>query len=300
MLHILLMILKIIGIILLVLLAILVSLLLIVLFVPIRYRVKGSKEDAVIVGKARVSWVFGLAVFIVSYQEKDVILQLKVLGIDLMKLLKKKTSNKKTASKMKKTDKGEKIEDTKDKKETVSDATLSKKTSEKVGTSSKVPSENKGIREKIKDIRYKITAVPGKIAESIKKIKLTITNICDKIKYWKDFLSDERVMAALGVVKLHLLKILKHILPKKIKGQVVYGFEDPCTTGQVLAGISVLYPVYYKHLSISPDFSGQILNGNIDFKGRIYVVYLLKSVLAVFFHKNIQFIIHIFRNKEES
>lgn len=293
MLHILLMILKIIGIILLVLLGILISLLLIVLFVPIQYRVKGSKEDAVIVGKARIRWLFGLLTFIVSYQEKNVILQLKVLGIDLMNLLKKKTSNKKSQKKSvpkkKKTDKVEKIEDTKEQTETVS-----------VEISSKETSEKKSIWEKIHDIWNKVTGVPGKIADSIKKIKLTITTICDKIKYWKDFLSDERVMAALGVVKLHLQRLLKHILPKKIKGQVVYGFEDPCTTGQVLAGISVLYPVYYKHLSISPDFSGQILNGNIDFKGRIYVVYLLKSALAIFFNKNIQFIIHTFRNKEES
>lgn len=279
MLHILLMILKITGIILLSILALILFLLLIILFVPIRYTADGKKNETDLYGRARISWLFGLIAFIILYQEKNLKLQLKIFGIDFPKIVKKLKSKK-----LQKRDKIEKIEDTKENNESM-------KTAE---------AGSKDVFPKIEEPALPEDNIPSKIRGIIEKIKLTIVSICDKIKYWKDFLADKRVRSALSVAKTQLFKIVKHILPKKIKGQVTYGFEDPCMTGQVLAGVSMVYPFYYKHISIYPDFSAQVFLGDMSVRGRIYVVYLLKCALAVFFHKNVQFIINTFRNKEDS
>lgn len=290
MLHILLTILKILGIVLLVFVAAIVLLLIIVLFVPIRYRIKAQKDADIINGKARVSWLFGILAFVVLYKEKGIELQVRILGINIMRLLKKlskpKESNAISSNK------------NENKEENINEISKSVQDKSVIDIDQIKRDTNKG-KEK-ESILLKIKNIIPKIKSSISKIKLTIRNIYDKINYWKDFISDQRTKDAFGYVKKHVIRILKHIMPKRLKGTIEYGFDDPCKTGQILAGVSMFYPLYYKSLSLHPDFSGSVLNGHIDLKGRIYVIFFVKSAILILFNKNIQYIIHTFRNKEAS
>ena len=300
MIHILLTILKVLGIVLLALLALLLMIIIIVLFVPIRYRISGDKSDETINGKVRVSWLFGIIACFVLYHEKKVEFKVKVLGINILKFFKKKAA-KDNAS----TNEAE-VQLNNSKKSSISEKNTNKirETSGNETDTKKVADENDQDKEKPvvekETIIGKVKKVFSKVTSTIEKIKLTIQNICGKIRYWKDFIADQRVKNALLLVKNHLIKLIRHIMPKKIKGHLTFGFDDPCKTGQILAGASVLYPVYYKSLTLCPDFSGPVLNGQLDIRGRIYLFYMVKSALQIFFNKNIQFIIHTFRNKEES
>lgn len=288
MLHILLMILKIIGI-------VLLTICLTVLFVPIRYRIKGKKDRERMEGRVQVSWLFGIVVFAGIYKEKKVEKQLRLFGVNLLNVLGK--------IKKRKADKLEKKADTKKKEDTKNEEVIKNQDCDyPVFNMSDFAEEveKEPFYFKLKVLFEKIAAVPVKIIQRIRKIKLTIKSICDKIRYWKEFLADEITKDAIWLIRGHLIKMLKHILPKKAKGQIVYGFEDPCTTGQVLAGISVIYPVYYKHLTIQPDFTEAVFYGNVDLKGRIYPAYMLRSVLAILINENVRHIIYTFRNKEES
>lgn len=311
MLHILLTILKIIGITLLILIGIILTLLLLILFVPIRYRVRGQKDDVTMTARCKVTWLFGFLTFWFLCEDQVTQKKLKVLGIDLFhviekckqkkKLKKKKLEKKKNTGS---TDKCDKIADTKEKHSdaehktsemmdsSADDSSIEEKESKKVS--------KKTLSERIRAVLEKIKSLPSLLKEKFQKIKLTIANIYDKIDYWKEFLSDDRTKAALILVKDHLIKLVKHIFPKKISGNVTFGFEDPYQTGQVLAGVSVIYPWYAEHLNICPDFTKKVLIGDLDLKGRVYLFYVLKSALVIFFNKNIQYVIHIFRNKEES
>lgn len=320
MLHILLMILKIIGIVLLAILGILVALLLIILFVPVRYRVKGKKQEDDINGTAKVSWLFGLISVVVQYQEKSVVLKVRLFGINLLKFIEKIKCRKKSSPKIKKQktikqeskpvqkktteqsgDNLESKEDTKNTQKMVSSEKEDQPSKPKQ-TVSKTVSENSDISTlgKIKNTVLEIIKIPSRIVAVIRKFRLTIHNIYDTINHWREFLADDTTKAALTLVKGHIFRLFVHIRPKKIRGQIIYGFEDPCTTGQVLAGISAFYPLYYKSLSITPDFTKQVFEGYLDFKGRVYSFYLVKTLLVIFFDKNIQSIIHKFRNKEAS
>lgn len=86
MLHILWLIIKFILILLGILLGIAVLLLLALLFVPVRYRLEGSREDQVLRGASRVSWLFGGISFRVFYDGKQFTKDMRIFGCSLLRL----------------------------------------------------------------------------------------------------------------------------------------------------------------------------------------------------------------------
>ncbi len=323
MLHILLMILKIIGIILASMLGLILLLLLVVLFVPIRYRAKVAKTENLINGNLRVSWLFGVVVAHLFLKNKDFSFDVKIFGISFnwIKSIRKKFQKKKGTKKSRIN--GDNTESEVDSKELLlsnedlldindtsslslpeteheKDSDLTENEEQNLSAAKKniiVNSLNivKTIIQKVISVIKTIWSIPQKLISGIKKIRLTINSVCDKINYWKNFLQEKSTKEAIALLKRQLIKLLKHIMPKKLKGNVIYGFEDPCKTGQVLAGISAFYPIYYKHVNICPDFTQNILLGNVELKGRIYVCFLVKTALRVLFDKNIQRILKMIK-----
>lgn len=315
MLHILLTILKIIGIILASILGLMLLLLLVVLFVPIHYRASVVKTEGVIDAKGRVSWLFGAFGLNLFLKNKDFRYEIRIFGISLeniQKFVQKLTSKKNKAKKKVETkqecknialdidstecqnnesvkDIPEEIQTTKKQIE-ISECEADIK-AEKKSVFKSVFQTAKSVIGKIGSVIKAIWNFPGKIIQRIKKIRLTISSVCDKIKYWTNFLKEESTQEAISMVKEQLLKVLKHILPKKIRGNITFGFDDPATTGQVLGGICAFYPLYYKQINISPDFTQNILLGDIYMKGRVYICFLVITALKVYFDKNIQHII---------
>jgi len=123
------------------------------------------------------------------------------------------------------------------------------------------------------------------------KIKCTIIKICDKIKsLWEtkekvtSFLTDDIHVEAFKIVKKELEILARHLRPRRIRGFVRFGFEDPYRTGQVLAGLSILYPFYGENVDIYPDFEQEILEGDLYIKGHIRMVHLATLLWRLFFN----------------
>ena len=153
-------------------------------------------------------------------------------------------------------------------------------------------------RKIIEIIRF-VFSIPAKLIGTFRKISSAIKDICGKINDLKTFLRDERTKAALRCIKNRLIRILKHILPKRLNGEVRFGFEDPCTTGQLLAGIYMFYPVYQEHINIYPDFENRVLEGNLKLKGRICLSVLLWHALMLFIDEDFKYVLNILLHKEE-
>lgn len=304
MLHILLIILKIIGITLLILISLVLFLLLSILFVPVRYRIGGTKEEDNIQGYFSLSWFLGVFRIRGSYAEQSFSYKIRLFGMDVRKLFhnskkrknrKKKKSNPQTIEKSSVSQKKEPASEPEESKKEIIEKTVT--------SSEEAPHESKKhtqILQKIRAVFKKMIKLPGKIVKAVKNFVLTIRGICDKISYLKELWLQETTQKAVSLIKVHLKKSFKHILPKKIKGNLYFGFEDPCTTGQVLAGISIFYPYYYRSIQVTPDFTKSVLEGTISCKGRIYGFFVLKTVLCIYFDENIQSIIEKFQNKEAS
>lgn len=108
----------------------------------------------------------------------------------------------------------------------------------------------------------------------------------EKINLVQDFLGNAENQDTIRLIWRQVRRLIKHILPTKLRGRVKFGFEDPATTGQILTYISPFYGVYAKTLMIEPVFEEKVLEGELHLKGRIRLGTLLWNVVRVFLNKN--------------
>lgn len=149
------------------------------------------------------------------------------------------------------------------------------------------------------DIVLALFHLPQKIAEAVGAFFRKVGGILGNVQKWMEFIGDERTHAALKLVLKKLGKLLKHIRPKKLRGDVTFGLGDPAGTGTVLAGISALYPLYAGHVVFTPDFDKKELNGSLEMKGRIFLFYVVFTALTVYFNKNVKYVISFIKNSKE-
>ncbi|WP_105614992.1 DUF2953 domain-containing protein [Vallitalea okinawensis] len=281
-------ILKVIGIVLVSIVGFILLLILIVLFVPIRY--EGEFEyDEELTLKAKVSWFLKLFSIKWEYINNEMHIKIRVI-----KLLKDKNKEKTDNNPVKEVrDKAPNKVDNK----IVDDKTVDKdldsdKDDDKVipelvteyRQADNIPSETKKEIKKterqVKDkgfenqstIEHKTKKKRNKTKYK-KKTKTQEPSILDKIKAVYQHEDREAVFRS---CKKSLIKLLKHIKPRKFNISLVVGFEDPSNTGYVLALDGVLKPFIDKnnHLQIQGEFNNEIFEGKGYFKGRIYLYYI--------------------------
>lgn len=101
-----------------------------------------------------------------------------------------------------------------------------------------------------------------------------------------DLLRDERAKRTICIVKDNVIHLWKQVRPRKIRGDIIFGTGDPCTTGQILGGISVLYGWIGQGVKITPDFEERRLEGKLNVFGRIRVITLIVFVIRLMFQKD--------------
>nr|WP_307999169.1 DUF2953 domain-containing protein [uncultured Merdimonas sp.] len=319
MLQILLLILKIIGIIIAVILGILVLLVCIILCVPIRYQAEAGSDGTIegIHGKIRVTWLLYLVSLLAVYENRKMRCHIRIAWkrISQENEMEEKVDTDETdqESGLEKEEKAAaEVEKTVEEREKVSEEVKEqpqipqavekeRKESEKAveeGKTSVVPQDEGDAKDNEADQKEGpslFQTVSGRIRGFFKKIKYTFEKLCGKIKILsekkekvEDFITDEVHKNAFRKVKKEGLTLLSHILPKKVKGRVHYGFEDPCRTGQVLAGLSVVYPWIGESLLVDPDFEKRVLEGELCVRGRIRLVHIALAALRLFWSKDVR------------
>lgn len=304
MLGILLTILKIIGIILLVLIGLILLAAAVILLVPIRYHGEGAREEKILSGNVKLTWLLHMISASASLSEDGTKIRVCLFGKTIYPKTKKlpKKSKAKKMPKQEAPKKSEKSEKPKQQSDTVSKdvATiyepqkpipeLPKKMdepeSEKKQQSQKEKSARPDVKSKFEAIKQKLLAVKEKFIDS----KAGIQKVKNKIDYWKNLLTSDPVKEAVGFLWKKTKGLLHHILPRRMTGRIHFGFEDPSKTGKTLAYFSMLYPFTKENLVIEPEFETEelILEGDIAFRGRIRLGYLVYVALSVVLNKNIR------------
>ena len=278
MLHILFLILKIIGMILLAILGILILLLCTVFLMPANYLIKAETEDGIkeLSFEAKAHWFLHLFTAYYIYKDKQSDWQVRIGW---------KTFNHK--------DHADSTRSEKEDNDIIEEDVLS---SAKEENSSEDDFES-NTKSTITDLDdEKDMCKDNKQKQSwFEKIKCTIVKICDKIKsLWEtkekatSFLTDDVHVEAFKIIKKELGILARHLRPRRIRGFVRFGFEDPYRTGQVLAGLSILYPFYGENVEIDPDFEQKILVGDLYIKGHIRMVHLAALLWRLFFNRYVR------------
>ena len=234
MLGILLTILKIIGIILLVLIGLILLAAAVILLVPIRYHGEGAREEKILSGNVKLTWLLHMISASASLSEDGTKIRVCLFGKTIYPKTKKppKKSKAKKMPKQETPKKSEKSEKPKQQSDTVS------------------KSARPDVKSKFEAIKQKLLAVKEKFIDS----KAGIQKIKNKIDYWKNLLTSDSVKEAMGFLWKKAKGLLHHILPRRMTGRIHFGFEDPSKTGKTLAYFSMLYPFTKENLVIEPEF----------------------------------------------
>lgn len=335
MLHILWMILKIILIVIGILLGLVLLALLLVLFCPVRYRAEAEKASPSFKEtrlEASVSWLFRLIWVKVLFQNGNLSPDIRIFGIPVLKLLKKKENSTKNSTPGRapkqlpekameeKTDTPEpedkpgtpepeeKPDIAKPDKSTELPAPdelrqISSEDSEEAGWEEPAEAKERFYRKlwnKIRSVWEKIIGIPQKIIETVRRITSSIRAVYDKIDWWKQFLTHPRTKAAVSCVKERVWRIIRHVFPTKVRGSITFGSENPSVTGTVLAVLGMTIPFHKNNVMVSPVFQGEnILEGNVWLKGRIYGIVLVKAALEILFNKNVKYVINRWKKRKE-
>lgn len=326
MLHILFVILKILGILLASVLGLILLLLLIVLFVPIRYRIEGKRHEDMAI-RIRIHWLLGIVrLYFHSINGKQQMI-LRIFGIPLMdsqrpkkekkvrtkKKGKKNKKNKKNAVALSKDTSEQRItvehdkESSKDDQVTDSVNHHEKDYEQEQSSQQKPHGKLYGILKKYKEfvdrvrrIMRKIKRIPEKLRGIKDKLLGILTSFTEKKNKIRDFWMDAINKLGMKGAFVELLNILKHCGPQKLSGKVLFGFEDPATTGQVLGIAAIIYARYGAKLDLKPDFEHAIFEIDVIAKGRIRIFSLLIICLRLIRNKEFkQFIKNVKRLKEE-
>lgn len=317
MLSVILTILKIIGITILVILGLLLLILLLVLFVPIRYRVNVEHGHAFLLD-GRVSWLLHLVHARINKSDQSSRIWVRILGFLVYDSSKPKSKSKflKKTTKVNlksdaKSDIKSNIKDVdKDAKNTevdtiVKDAeTIDADTDNNADidnntdignaidtdavdkdTDSKKTSKKAFKKTSKESLKSRILGFFQSIKQKIKEFFKKLFNIKHKISLVIEFIRNEVNKEFIKLTFASFIKLIKHILPKKLKIKLIFGTGDPCSTGQALGIFGILYSLYGDRIEIRPDFENKILQGRHYAKGRIRIWSILIIAIKLLLDK---------------
>lgn len=322
MLHVILHILAIIGIILLCILGLVLLLILLVLFVPVRYRIKGNRTEDVLQLSVGATYLLHLLSVCFAYPEKGHVI-VRLFGIKLYDSgrLIGEESEEEVAARHKKEEKAAKKAAKKAKTESLTETekTTAESRTEAEQTTAESRTESERVLAEKRTEAAQEDAKPaddstaegdagkpskkaGAIPVLIAKIKYTIASICDKIKsirdkvvnifadisYYKEVLTDPKNTAFFDRAKKRVFRILKSIRPKVLKARLRIGTGSPDTTGYLCGVYGMLSPILGKNVQIQPDFEEKVAEGSFFIKGRITIFTILVQILKVLSDKQLR------------
>jgi vacuolar-type H+-ATPase subunit E/Vma4 len=101
----------------------------------------------------------------------------------------------------------------------------------------------KKLKQRIKKIVENIKDKIHNIKENAKNKKSSIDEIINQIKTVKQFITSKTTKEAYAYGKKMVLKLLKHLAPNRIKGNLYMGFEESYLTGEALGALGMIYGI---------------------------------------------------------
>ncbi len=181
--------------------------------------------------------------------------------------------------------------------ETTSDGPENENISDNMEDENVSDDRKEGLLDKLQRFWEKLMGFPAKLKALIKSIIQKVTNLYHKgtdlkkkVEKWVEVLKRERTRLAIGKAKLKIIKLLKHIMPRKWKAYVEYGFEDPGTTGQIYGYYWMFLGIWSERLICVPDFEHKVFKGSIFAKGHMQVIQFIYVAFQFMFDKDLVYL----------
>lgn len=116
--------------------------------------------------------------------------------------------------------------------------------------------------------------VKRETADKLERIK-------KKVERFQQFWSLKCTAKTRAYLKKYIIGAVRHIGPRRIKGYLIYGFDDPATTGNVTGYLSLMPFCYQKDFTLTPDFYNKIIECKVKIKGHFCIGYFLRIVFNI-------------------
>lgn len=136
----------------------------------------------------------------------------------------------------------------------------------------------------------RLQSIRESFREKWDKLKDIIKNIRNKWDLIYDFLMDELNEQGMNHTWQMTKKLLKHILPTKLKSELIIGTGDPYSTGQVFSIICFFYGFYGDKVSVIPDFENSRFEGQHYARGRIRTATVLIIACRLLLDKRFKYL----------
>ena len=276
---------KVIGI----LLAVLVIVALAILFAAVRYCGKISFDDK----KAQISirWLGVVLRVPILITEKDLQWKVRAFGVPILRsdgAHKKRRSKKSSAPKAQKR-KAEKAEEQnvpKKQSDKTEEQIASKQTTDQREEQSAFRQADER-EKKPRGIRQLFLWLQN-VIKIVRKIKKKVHSVQDLV----DILRSDAGKAFICIVKENVIHLWKQIHPRRMRGKVIFGTGDPCSTGELLGVLALFYAWYGNGVQIIPDFEQKRIEGNVSFRGRIRMITLICIAWRIIKNKDGRKLLH--------
>lgn len=286
-----------------VILGIAIFLLALVLFVPIIYEATGSKDETLYL-EGKASWLFQL-IRLKFYYHDSIHYEAKIFWKKVYTSEPSQDGNNTEEIKRVSETKVQenKVEVSNQKKVHIAGQVTENQVKENQSTNQQSTS---GLTQQTKSQttskNIRIEGLPSgtkKESHKTKKVKKIKINKKEKVKKeesgFKNFFETVRSFFAeeayKGVIKFvvkHSLKMIKSIIPRKIRLHLEFGTNDPAMTGYILGLLSIFYAFTGNSMDIKPDFEKQLFKGDFSIKGKIFIFVLVYHGLRIILDKRVK------------
>lgn len=282
-------ILSLIGIVLLSILALLLLLVLIVLLVPIHYKANGYIKDNAIDYKGRASWLFSIISVSFSYGQENP--EIRIFGFK-----KKKKKEKEEKEEEKKISEKNQIKTEEEiDVSALNENTLNENNQDILNSSTKSEEDSENIFEESQDDIKKTEEYLS--FEDEENQDLNKKSFYDKLKRYIKIIESKRFKIAFKYAKNKAFKLLKELLPKRLKIEAEIGFDDPSLTGKLIAITSMLIPITQDKIIVKGNFTEKHFEASGRLKGHITVIKVLWILGTAYFNKNLRKVIKLFKEE---
>ncbi len=161
------------------------------------------------------------------------------------------------------------------------------------------PKKKIPLSERISAFSERLRDLAQKPQLAAEKIYYTTSGIYDKISMVRVTLENDIFVRAKQLLFNEARRVVRYLLPRKCRVSLVYGTDDPAKTADVIAKVSMLYPIFEDRVSVTPSFEREALYGTALIKGRVRLVVPLYSFLRVYFSKDVKKTVRRFKKIKE-
>lgn len=152
----------------------------------------------------------------------------------------------------------------------------------------------RAVFDRLRAVRKRLVALPGQI----RQLRERLCRLAAKPGELLEFAQKYEVRAILGDALVYLKRLLKHSMPRRLRGWIRFGTGDPALTGELTGVLYLILPVRASEFSVEPDFTEKLFETELDAAGHIRACHLVYVLIRMICDRRVRRLIRAYRKRK--